>query len=106
MKKLLRRWLGIKDESPVPVLEQDDLYKMVGEAVEAVMSEDEGSMWDMWEPYIKERHQVQKIIKSAMATELWPTVRRFVQEIVEKEQFIDNIIKRIKDKQLHTVRRG
>jgi len=97
MRKLIRKWLGIKDEDKVS--KKYDLRREIGKAVEALLKGDSDFFYYSGEY----RSILQKALESAAETKVYQMLkieREYFLKSIREEWFIDEVVHRINKKQV------
>lgn len=104
MKNVLRNWLGIealeKKVGEVVLPSKAELKKMIGPAIEAAMNDSEE--WDLYFCGVsfKLKSRVRDLIEDEVARIAKDQLNELAAKRVEGEAFIDDVVERIKRKQV------
>lgn len=99
MKKIIRKWLGIKDLEVSKFVTKADIRHCVVEAVEAVFNETPES-YTWWDEHYFIRGTVRREVERATMKHINKLAKDEFNELVKPEDFIDAVVARIKSKQL------
>ena len=100
MKNMIRKWLGIdKIEAPQPI-DKTELRRMVGQAVADALEgkSDYESVWFF--PGERMRNIVERCVEKAATEPARSTAEATLKERIGGEAFVDEVVERIKRKQL------
>lgn len=100
MKKIIRKWLEIKDPKPPTEIKEVEIRRLIGEALHDALdnkSDFEGS-WYIPPNYIK--NALNEAIERAAKDPARKEAEMIVESRISGEEFIDEVVARIKRKQL------
>jgi hypothetical protein len=103
MKQLIRKWLGVQDVDTSKFIKIDDVKKEVETAMyEAFQAELTGTGYWLYNNHYTVRGTLQKCVNRLVCESVDGKVRSRIDEIIAPEKFIDDVVVRIKSKQLNT----
>ena len=102
MRKIIRKWLGVDSiEAAIPKpTSQDDLRLMIGEAFSDALDGKEDSPWNQIFSMYHIPNKLEKALDKASRQTAGDVAEAHIAFRIKPESFIDEVVERIKKKQL------
>lgn len=100
MKNIIRKWLEIKDPEPQPAIEEKELRRLIGQAINDALEDKKDYEYSWYLPAHLIRNALNAAIERASKEPARQEATKILEARVAGEAFIDEIVERIKRKQL------
>lgn len=101
MKNIIRKWLGIEDIDLRGYVKSDDIKEAVENAMYQAFQDELGlgTYW-RYDRHVNIRGQLNKCVTRIIGDTAEIEVRNKIEKIIAPERFIDDVVQRIKTKQI------
>ena len=103
VKNLIKKWLGITNlEQRQAVTTEKSIEEMIGDAFMSIWSDENNKYFSRWfDSGFDPKRKISMVIERLAQDTIEKSTNHYLANLINREELIDNIVKRIKDKQLN-----